>query len=164
MFVKVATTDQVKPGRGFGAKLDKVFIGIYNVDGKYYAIDDVCPHMGGSLHHGFMNDCVVSCTLHMWEFDVKTGESVWPRYTRGTEGYRRSVRCAGMHVECLRSGSTRVAIAHRWQEAHPAMPTSGLASIEWSSTRLQLSAPRLGRHFTRQSSTKPRALRTQSHA
>ena len=30
MFVKVATTDQVKPGRGFGAKLDKVFIGIYN--------------------------------------------------------------------------------------------------------------------------------------
>ena len=78
MFVKVATTDQVKPGRGFGAKLDKVFIGIYHVDGKYYAMDDVCPHMGGSLHHGFMNDCVVSCPLHMWEFDVKTGESVWP--------------------------------------------------------------------------------------
>lgn len=78
MFVKVATTDQVKPGRGFGAKLDKVFIGIYNVDGEYYAMDDVCPHMGGSLHHGFMNDCVVSCPLHMWEFDVKTGESVWP--------------------------------------------------------------------------------------
>ena len=78
MFVKVATTDQVKPGRGFGTKLDKVFIGIYCIDGEYYAIDDVCPHMGGSLHHGFMNDCVVSCPLHMWEFDVKTGESVWP--------------------------------------------------------------------------------------
>ena len=78
MFVKVATTHQVKPGRGFGTKLDKVFIGIYCIDGEYYAIDDVCPHMGGSLHHGFMNDCVVSCPLHMWEFDVKTGESVWP--------------------------------------------------------------------------------------
>ena len=95
MFVKVATTDQVKPGRGFGAKLDKVFIGIYNVDGKYYAIDDVCPHMGGSLHHGFMNDCVVSCPLHMWEFDVKTGESVWPVWPQGPGSRKKWPQASG---------------------------------------------------------------------
>ena len=78
MYVKAATVDQVKPGRGFGVRLNQLFVGIYNVDGEYFAIDDVCPHMGASLHHGWLDGCVVSCPLHMWEFDVKTGTSVWP--------------------------------------------------------------------------------------
>ena len=60
MYVKAATVDQVKPGRGFGVRLNQLFVGIYNVDGEYFAIDDVCPHMGASLHHGWLDGCVVS--------------------------------------------------------------------------------------------------------
>ncbi|MDP6596298.1 MAG: Rieske 2Fe-2S domain-containing protein [Candidatus Poribacteria bacterium] len=78
MYVKATTTDQVKSGRGLGVQLNQLLVGIYNVDGEYFAIDDVCPHMGGALHHGWLDECVVSCPLHMWEFDVKTGKSVWP--------------------------------------------------------------------------------------
>ena len=78
MYVKATTADRVKSGRGLGVQLNQLFIGIYNVDGEYFAIGDVCPHMGGTLHHGWLDGCVVSCPLHMWEFDVKTGKSVWP--------------------------------------------------------------------------------------
>ena len=54
MYVKATTTDQVKSGRGLGVQLNQLFIGIYNVDGEYFAIGDVCPHMGGTLNHGWL--------------------------------------------------------------------------------------------------------------
>ena len=47
MYVKATTADRVKSGRGLGVQLNQLFIGIYNVDGEYFAIGDVCPHMGG---------------------------------------------------------------------------------------------------------------------
>ena len=50
MYVKATTADRVKSGRGLGVQLNQLFIGIYNVDGEYFAIGDVCPHMGGTLH------------------------------------------------------------------------------------------------------------------
>ena len=55
-----------------------VFIGIYNIDGNYYAMNNICPHLGGVLTYGFFDDNVVTCPLHMWEFDVQTGKCLWP--------------------------------------------------------------------------------------
>lgn len=46
MYVKATTADRVKSGRGLGVQLNQLFIGIYNADGEYFAIGDVCPHMG----------------------------------------------------------------------------------------------------------------------
>ena len=46
-FVKAATIDQIQPGRCIGVKVDGVFIGIYNVKGEYYAMNNICPHLGG---------------------------------------------------------------------------------------------------------------------
>ena len=55
MYVKATTTDQVKSGRGLGVQLNQLFIGIYNVDGEYFAIGDVCPHKGVTLLHGWLD-------------------------------------------------------------------------------------------------------------
>ena len=51
-FIKAAKTDEVSPGNCISAKLEGNFIGIHNVNGKYYAVNNICPHVGGILHAG----------------------------------------------------------------------------------------------------------------
>ena len=77
-FVKAAEITEVQPGDCLGVKVEGVFIGIYNIDGNYYAMNNICPHLGGVLTYGFFDDNVVTCPLHMWEFDVQTGKCLWP--------------------------------------------------------------------------------------
>ena len=77
-YVKAAETDSVAPGNSIAVKLEGNFIGIHNVDGEYYAIDNVCPHVGGVLHAGKQEGGVIVCPIHEWKFDVKTGKCIWP--------------------------------------------------------------------------------------
>ena len=51
-FVKAAKTDEVSPGNCISAKLEGNFIGIHNVNGKYYAVNNICPHVGGNFTRG----------------------------------------------------------------------------------------------------------------
>jgi nitrite reductase/ring-hydroxylating ferredoxin subunit len=46
---------------------------LFNVGGEFYAINYVCPHMGGPLGEGKLAGFVVSCPWHAWTFDVRTG-------------------------------------------------------------------------------------------
>ena len=48
-------------------------LALVNVEGRFHAIDDACPHRGGPLGAGFVKGCVVHCPLHGWGFDVTTG-------------------------------------------------------------------------------------------
>ena len=77
-FVIAATTDEISPGNCIDAKLEGHCIGIHNVDGQYYAVDNICPHVGGILHSGQLKDGVIVCPIHQWKFDVKTGKCIWP--------------------------------------------------------------------------------------
>ena len=51
-------------------------IALFNCEGKYFAIDDMCSHAEASLSEGEVYDCKVECPLHGAEFDLKTGEAV----------------------------------------------------------------------------------------
>jgi 3-phenylpropionate/trans-cinnamate dioxygenase ferredoxin subunit len=48
-------------------------VAIANVDGSFYAIDDVCTHDGGPLGEGTLFGDQVECPRHGARFDVKTG-------------------------------------------------------------------------------------------
>ena len=48
-------------------------VGIYLLDGEYFAMNDFCPHMGASLASGYVEDHAVSCPWHAWRFSVKDG-------------------------------------------------------------------------------------------
>ena len=48
-----------------------VKIGIYLVDGEYYALEDICPHAYALLSRGFVEDGKVECPLHEAVFDLK---------------------------------------------------------------------------------------------
>jgi nitrite reductase (NADH) small subunit len=48
---------------------------VANVNGRFSAMDNVCPHRGGSLGQGIVENGKVVCPWHGWQFDPITGES-----------------------------------------------------------------------------------------
>jgi 3-phenylpropionate/trans-cinnamate dioxygenase ferredoxin subunit len=72
-FVKVATRSELPPGAKKLADVDGRPIAVFNVDGAFYAIDDVCTHDGGPLAEGELLGGEIMCPRHGARFDVKTG-------------------------------------------------------------------------------------------
>ncbi len=71
--VKIALTSDVPVNHGKVIPVKGEVIALFNVDGKFYAIDNACPHRGGPLGEGDLEGCVVTCPWHGWNFDVTTG-------------------------------------------------------------------------------------------
>jgi nitrite reductase/ring-hydroxylating ferredoxin subunit len=46
---------------------------VLNLEGKIYAIDNICPHAGAALQRGTIEGTVLDCPLHRWGFDLSTG-------------------------------------------------------------------------------------------
>ncbi len=56
--------------------LDEFDIALFNIDGEVRAIDNECPHQGASLADGWVEDGVVSCPWHCWQFDTESGQCI----------------------------------------------------------------------------------------
>ena len=104
----IATVGQIPPGSRKLAHVNGRAIVIFNLAGEFFALNDRCPHRGGSLSQGKQTGLIESdgpgnyrysrpgeiirCPWHGWEFDVRTGQS-WcdparvraRRYTVGVE-------------------------------------------------------------------------------
>ncbi len=72
--VQVGTTDELPPGSRKQVTAGDRTVTVFNVDGNLYAIHDLCPHRGGSLGSGDLQGNSISCPLHQWQFDLRTGE------------------------------------------------------------------------------------------
>lgn len=87
----VGTVEEIPPG---ACKIVDVMgrsIGVYNVNGEYFAILNRCPHQAGPLRkgnvYGFLRSGavgeytysrpgeIVRCPWHGWEFDIRTGQT-----------------------------------------------------------------------------------------
>ena len=96
-FVKIGKTDEVAPGQAKAYDVDGRRIALCNVDGAYYAIDDVCTHDGGSLDQGQLEGDQIECPRHGARFDVKTGRAVTLPAVVPVQSY--PVRVAGDEIE-----------------------------------------------------------------
>jgi nitrite reductase/ring-hydroxylating ferredoxin subunit len=77
-FVKVAETKDTQSSNMRPIDLDGERVGIVNVDRSYYAIGNICPHLGGPLNEGKLEGYDVECPWHGSKFDVRTGEPPTP--------------------------------------------------------------------------------------
>jgi nitrite reductase (NADH) small subunit len=75
-FVKVASLSQLAVGTAKGVEVEGKSIALFNVKGKVYATDNTCLHQGGPLGEGMLEDDVVTCPWHMWQYNVRTGENL----------------------------------------------------------------------------------------
>ena len=75
-YVTVAKTGDVPPGTAKPYNVNGKSIALCNVDGTFYAIDDVCTHDGGELGEGYLEGDQIECPRHGARFDVKTGKAL----------------------------------------------------------------------------------------
>ncbi|MFM7561676.1 MAG: Rieske (2Fe-2S) protein [Planctomycetota bacterium] len=72
-WVRLADETEIPEGEGRAFEAGQRTIAIFRSEGKYYAIDDQCPHMGASLASGYLENCTVACPWHAWRFDIRDG-------------------------------------------------------------------------------------------
>lgn len=72
-FTTVAQTGAIPEGQGITVVVDGRLVAVFYDQGKYWAIDDLCPHMGASLGAGEVHDGAVACPWHAWRFGLCDG-------------------------------------------------------------------------------------------
>jgi 3-phenylpropionate/trans-cinnamate dioxygenase ferredoxin subunit len=76
-FVTIGNVDELNPGgEPIVVEINNKWIGVFNVGGEIYAIEDVCTHDGGPLAEGKLEGWVIECPRHGATFDVRTGEAL----------------------------------------------------------------------------------------
>ena len=77
-WVDVAQEDALPPGEWVAIDVEGTDIAVFNLDGRYYAIENVCTHDGGVLTGGEVDGTVIVCPRHGARFSIITGEVLSP--------------------------------------------------------------------------------------
>lgn len=73
-FALATRKDEVPVGTIREFQLDGKSVALANVEGKFFAVNNVCLHRGGPLGEGELDRQVVTCPWHGWQFDVTNGQ------------------------------------------------------------------------------------------
>lgn len=77
-WVNVAPAVELPPGSSRVVNVENAQIAVFNLEGRYYAIEDVCTHDGGELASGIREGDVIVCPCHGARFSIKTGAVLAP--------------------------------------------------------------------------------------
>jgi 3-phenylpropionate/trans-cinnamate dioxygenase ferredoxin component len=72
-YVAVAQPEELTPGEGRVVEVNGNEVALFNLNGTFYAIDNVCVHQGGPLGEGVLEGEHVVCPWHRWKYNVKSG-------------------------------------------------------------------------------------------
>jgi 3-phenylpropionate/trans-cinnamate dioxygenase ferredoxin subunit len=75
-WVDVARVEDLPPGSRRAVDVDDVIIIVFNLNGEYYAIEDVCTHDYSSLDEGELDGDQIICPRHGARFNLKTGAAL----------------------------------------------------------------------------------------
>ena len=86
------------PGSRIVRELDGKSVGVFNVDGRFFALHNRCPHKGGPLCLGPVTGTtlpsddfryvyghegrILRCAWHWWEFEIESGRALVDRKLR----------------------------------------------------------------------------------
>ncbi len=73
-FQTVARLADLPENEGFLFRSGGHQIALFRRGDEVCAIDNICPHAGASLAHGYVEEGAVVCPWHCWEFDIRSGE------------------------------------------------------------------------------------------
>jgi len=104
MRYRVGPASEIPPGthKTVFPPSSRAGIGVFNVRDKFYAVKNICPHMGAPLCQGILTGTtrsaplpdgrpglewirdgeILKCPWHHWEFDLITGHTVFPSRNR----------------------------------------------------------------------------------
>jgi 3-phenylpropionate/trans-cinnamate dioxygenase ferredoxin subunit len=73
-----ADESDLNPGQHVVIDVDDVMVAVFNIDGEFYAIEDVCTHDGSEIASGCIYGDEIECPRHGARFSIKTGEVTAP--------------------------------------------------------------------------------------
>ncbi|TNJ65883.1 Rieske (2Fe-2S) protein [Paenibacillus hemerocallicola] len=110
----VGTVGEIPPGTHKIVEVEGRSVGIYNINGVFHALRNICPHQGAELCKGLVTAYVssrgsgdfrferegeiVRCPWHQWEFDISTGCMIVDAAMR-TKTYDVTVEKFGVSVD-----------------------------------------------------------------
>jgi nitrite reductase/ring-hydroxylating ferredoxin subunit len=112
--------DSLPPGTQRRVEVGGRAIAVYNVDGRFFALRDVCPHQGAPLSAGVVVSVLtadrpgaydfcptrkhVRCPWHGWEYDLATGKSWYDPERDRVRAYEVGVEPGAKLVDGLAEG------------------------------------------------------------
>ena len=96
-YVKVARAGEIETNHSKLVEVQGRKIALFNVGGKFHAVDNACTHRGGPLSEGKLEGDKVICPWHGAKFNVSSGEALSPPAVQGVGSYK--VRVNGPDVE-----------------------------------------------------------------
>ena len=76
--IKVAKTSELSEGKSKLVTVNDKEIVLFKVNNQLFAMDNTCLHVGGSLAEGEIQGNQVTCPLHGWQYDIKSGQNTMP--------------------------------------------------------------------------------------
>jgi nitrite reductase/ring-hydroxylating ferredoxin subunit len=104
-FVRVARLSEIPAGGAKTVVAGDYEIALFNVGGKLYALENLCPHQGAPLVDGWLDagTCTVTCSWHGWCFDLRSGNMTIGDGFEGVPSF--DVRLEGDDIFVARSPS-----------------------------------------------------------
>ena len=86
-WVDVCAATAVAPGEHVLVEVDEVSVVVFNVDGEFFALEDMCSHDDALLSEGMVDNCEVICPRHGARFCLRSGEAMTPPAYEDVETY-----------------------------------------------------------------------------
>ncbi len=90
-WIAVAPASAIPPGDYATVEVDGALVAVFNVDGEYFAIEDVCTHDGGGLAGGVVENHEVVCPRHGARFSLRSGAALTPPAYEAVRRYETRV-------------------------------------------------------------------------
>lgn len=97
--IELCKTDAVDEGSAIKVETAGLELAVFNLNGAFYVMDDVCSHGPGSLSEGYIMGDKIECDFHNGVFNIKTGEVVEPPCMIPQKTYRTSVEDGAVFIE-----------------------------------------------------------------
>ncbi|HET6272199.1 MAG TPA: Rieske 2Fe-2S domain-containing protein [Bacteroidota bacterium] len=97
-FIRVARVSDIGEKRSLLVYVGGEAIALWRIEGRVYAINNVCPHQHTpSLHQGTLDGLFVTCPMHGWTFSLEDGR---PKFGNGRATvYQVKVEGGDVYVE-----------------------------------------------------------------
>ena len=99
-WMEVCPLDELAPGETKTVFLEGKMVGLFNIGGSLYALNNRCTHARGPLTEGHVNadECSVVCPWHYGKFDLKTGHAIDGVVRKAVETYQVELREGVIYV------------------------------------------------------------------
>lgn len=100
MWTEVCPLDELGPGETKTVYLEGKMVGVFNVNGELFALNNRCSHARGPLSEGTVDaeECSVVCPWHYGKFDLRTGQAIDGVVNKPVDTYHIEIRDGVIHI------------------------------------------------------------------